>query len=891
MLAIGCAGSHSQAPALQHPAAAPEPAPPTGRLPSDVRPLGYTLELTVLPKQERFSGRTQIAVALASPHDMIWLHGKDLHVTSVKGLAGKQTIPGTYQQVNDDGLAALRFERALPAGESVLEIQYDAAFDKQLRGLFRVDSDGEAYAFTQFEAISARAAFPSFDEPCWKTPFDVWLTVPTDNVAASNTKIIGEEVVADRKRVHFARTKPLPTYLVAFAVGPLDVVEVPPLAASALRSQPIPLRGLAPKGKGALLSHALAEVAPMLTALESYFGIAYPYDKLDIVAVPDFGPGAMENAGLVTFRDWLLLIDPEHAGETQRRVSSFVLAHEFAHQWFGDLVTMHYWDDIWLNEAFATWMEYRIVGGLHPEYKAELELADDMQDAMDSDSRVSARMIRQPIKSTHDIMNAFDSITYSKGGGVIGMFERYLGRDTFQKGVQSYLRDHAFGNASTEDLLAALNASSGKDVTTPFMSFLTQVGVPLVEAQLTCATDRPPELQLHQSRYLPLGSSGSKQQTWQIPVCVRYETAGALHESCSLLTQAAGALALEGGVCPSWVTPNADGAGYYRYTLASADLEKLRGQGLRKLSPRERYTLAKALQAGFAAGGVPAKDWLGTIPAFAADPERMVATQPMGLLRSLRDHWLSAASIPALQRFAKQLYAPIKNRLGFREQKGEAGDVKLLRAQVLTFIADLTNDPQTRTQLARMGKQYLGIGTDSQLHADAVANDLADLAVRMLVEDGDAALWDAVYQLFIKTQDASQRGRYLRALAAVRDARSEKALALVLDPGLRVNEVLMPLREQLSHPRTRDAAYAWFEQNFDALSKRLSPQALAGTPWLAAAFCDQAMAERVRTFFAARIATLPGGPRSLEGVTEALTLCAAQVQAQRESVEEFFKRR
>jgi alanyl aminopeptidase len=890
MLASSCAGSRSQVPAPRHLEAA-QPAPPTGRLPGDVRPIGYTLELTVLPKQERFSGRTQIAVALASPHDTIWLHGKDLHVTGVQALVGKQAVPGKYQQVNDDGLASLHFDRPLPAGESVLEIQYDAAFDKQLRGLFRVDSDGEAYAFTQFEAISARAAFPSFDEPCWKTPFDVWLTVPTDNVAASNTKIVGEEVVADKKRVHFAKTKPLPTYLVAFAVGPLDVVEVPPLAASVLRSQPIPLRGLSPKGKGALLSHALAEVAPILTALESYFGIAYPYDKLDIVAVPDFGPGAMENAGLVTFRDWLLLIDPQHGGETQRRVSSFVMAHEFAHQWFGDLVTMHYWDDIWLNEAFATWMEYRIVGGLHPEYKAELELADDMQDAMDSDSRVSARMIRQPIKSTHDIMNAFDSITYSKGGGVIGMFERYLGRETFQKGVQSYLRDHAFGNASTEDLLTALSVSAGKDVTTPFMSFLTQVGVPLVEAQLTCATDKPPELQLRQSRYLPLGSSGNKQQIWQIPVCARYETVGALHESCSSLTQASGTLLLEGDGCPSWIMPNADGAAYYRFTLASADLAKLRGQGLRKLSPRERYTLAKALQAGFAAGSVAAKDWLGTIPAFAADPERMVATQPMGLLRSLRDHWLSAASVPALQRLAKQLYGPIKSRLGFREQKGEAGDVKLLRAQVLTFIADLAEDPPTRVQLARLGKQYLGIGTDSQLHADAVSNDLADVAVRMLVEDGDAAVFDAVYQLFVKAQDASQRARYLRALASVRDARSEKALALVLDPALRVNEVLMPLREQLSHPRTRDAAYAWFEQNFDALSKRLSPQALAGTPWLAAAFCDAHMAERVQTFFGPRIAALPGGPRSLEGVIETLTLCSALVQAQRESVEEFFKRR
>jgi alanyl aminopeptidase len=888
--ACGCAGSPSQASGPQHPSAALE-APPTGRLPSDVRPLSYTLELTVLPKQERFTGRTQIAVQLASARDLIWLHGKDLHVTSVKALVGKQVIAGSYHQVNDDGLAALRFEHALPAAQSVIEIEYDAAFNKQLQGLFRVDSGGEAYAFTQFEAISARNAFPSFDEPCWKTPFDIWLTVPTDNVAASNTKSIGEEVVGGKKRVHFAPTKPLPTYLVALAVGPLDVVEVPPLAPSIVRPQAIPLRGLCPKGKGALLAHALAEVAPTLVALENYFGIAYPYDKLDIVAVPDFGPGAMENAGLVTFRDWLLLIDPKAAGETQRRVSAFVIAHEFAHQWFGDLVTMEYWDDIWLNEAFATWMEYRIVAGLHPDYKSELELVDDMQDAMDGDSRVSARMIRQPITSTHDILNAFDSITYNKGGGVIGMFERYLGKDMFQSGVQIYLREHAFANARTEDLLAALSKSSGSDVTTPFMTFLTQVGVPLVEAELSCPADKPPELLLRQSRYLPLGSNGNKQQTWQIPVCARYETKGALHESCTLLTAASGALPLEGGACPSWLMPNADGAGYYRFTLPSADLAKLRGQGLAKLSARERYVLAKGLYAGFAAGSVTAKDWLGTIPALAADQERMVATEPLGFLRGLRDHWLAPASWPALYSFVKQVYGPAKNRLGFREQAGEVGDVKLLRAQVLTTIADLGNDKPTRTRLAGMGKQYLGLGGDSQLHPDAVPNDLADVAVRLLVEDGDAAMFDVVYQRFVNTQDATLRGRFLRALSSVRDARSPKALALVLDPALRVNEVMLPLREQLGHPSTRDAAYAWFEQNFDAIGKRLSPQALGSTPWLAASLCSEQAAERVQAFFATRVASLPGAPRSLEGAVETLHLCVALLQAQREGVEAFFKQR
>jgi cytosol alanyl aminopeptidase len=756
-----------------------------------------------------------------------------------------------------------------------------------LKGLYRVEAGGDSYAFTQFEAISARNAFPCFDEPGFKTPFELWVTVPADDVAASNTKVIAYDVTGDDKRVHFAQTKPLPTYLLALAVGPLDVVDAAPIAANSVRAEPLALRGLCVKGKGKLLAHALAEVAPTLSALENYFGIAYPYDKLDVVAVPDFAAGAMENAGLVTFRDWLLLIDPLQSNEGQRRASSFVLAHELAHQWVGDLVTMHYWDDIWLNEAFATFMEYKIVAGIHPEYKPELELEDDMQEAMESDSRVTARMIRQPITSTHDIQNAFDSITYSKGGGVIAMFERYLGAAAFQKGVHAYLAAHAFGNATTEDLLAALSSSSGNDITAPFMSFLTQVGVPLLDAKLECSDGKAGELTLQQSRYLPLGSSGNTKERWSIPVCARYQNAAGMRESCTLLSEAKGSLALTGG-CANWLLPNADGAGYYRFTLPSADLEKLRTQGLHKLSARERLTLVKALRAGFENGSVSANDWLGSMPAFAADSERAVATAPIEFLAGVRDRWLTDKTRPALEAFVRKLYGPVQERLGFRERKGDTGEIKLLRAQAMRAVAELGDDSVSRKRLAGMGRQYLGIGGDEQLHPDAVSSDLADAAVAMFVEDGADEEFDAVYQRLLKTEDAALRSRFLHALCAVHDARSEKALALTLDPALRVNEVLVPLHGQLWDWRTRDVAYSWFEQHFDAIAKRIPESSMGGTPWLATAFCDAALIPRLKTFFAPRIEKFQGGPRSLEGAIETLQLCSALMSAQRESVEAFF---
>ncbi len=870
---------------------APPPLPPlvvpAGRLPTNAHPLAYTLELTIDPQAERFSGRTQIAILLDAPTELIWLHGRSLHVTSARAVVGSDAIDASYEQLNEDGVVALRFKKPVPAGNSLLELVYDAAFDHQLKGLYRVDAGGEAYAFTQFEPISARLAFPSFDEPGFKTPFDLWLTVPAKDAVASNTAIATTEAAGnDQKRVHFEQTKPLPTYLVAFAVGPLELVTAAAIAPDAQRAQPLPLRGIAVKGRGALLSHALNEAGPQITALERYFGSAYPYGKLDLVAVPDFAAGAMENAGLVTFRDWLLLVDPRHASEGQRRASSYVIAHELAHQWVGDLVTMRYWDDLWLNEAFATWIGYRVAHELHPEHRPELAFLNASLDAMEADSRTTARMIRQPIDSTHDISNAFDGITYNKGGAILAMFERYLGSETFQKGVQSYLATHAFANATTEDFLDAVSASAGRDVKTPFNTFLTQIGVPLVKASLRCDASHTPvaQLELEQSRSIPLGFRGTASGQWQIPVCARYETSGKLHESCTLLTEKSGVLPLEGKACPTWIMPNADAAGYYRFTLPPADFDKLRTSAWKKLSARERVFLAQALEVGFESGTLDGNYVFAALPSLVADDNRSVIERPMSLLRFARNEIVPEGQRAVVEARARTLYAPLHRRLGLRERAGEDGDTKLLRAEVADFLAETGRDAELRKQLVRLGTSYLGIGADNAIHETAVASDLADLAVRMVAEDGDAATFDALYKRFVTTDDVALRMRLLHALGSVRDARSERALALALDPALHVNEVLSPVRDQLADPRTRDAAWAWFEAHFADITTRLSSNGAGFTPWLATSFCDDAMAARAEAFFAPKIETLMGGPRSLAGAVEALQLCAAKVKAQRDSV-------
>ncbi|MBN4049515.1 M1 family peptidase, partial [bacterium AH-315-N03] len=362
-------------------------APENGRLPSDVLPRRYSLTLAIDPTRDRFTGVVEIDVDLPRRMDTIYIHGEGLDVSSVTATeSGRDTREAEWEVVDAEaGLNRIVISRPV-SGHVRLSISYGAPFREDLRGFYRVNQDNQWYVFSQMEPLSARTAFPCFDEPSFKTAFDVTMVVREDDAAIANARERSTEATSGgMRRVRFATTEPLPTYLIAIAVGPLDVVEADPIPANDVRTEPLALRGVAPRGHGAELAYALEHTPAILAQLESYFGVAYPYDKLDIVAVPDFGAGAMENAGLVTFRDGLLLVPSEGASVQQRRAFSFVMAHELAHMWFGNLVTMAWWDDLWLNEAFATWMEWETIEATFPEFAPRLLQQVDANSVMSSD--------------------------------------------------------------------------------------------------------------------------------------------------------------------------------------------------------------------------------------------------------------------------------------------------------------------------------------------------------------------------------------------------------------------------------------------------------------------------------------------------------------------------
>ncbi|MBX3273200.1 MAG: M1 family metallopeptidase [Sandaracinaceae bacterium] len=871
------------------PSEAGEPIP-VGRLPEGVTPLHYTLWLEVVPSRERFRGRADIRVRLDAPRRVIWLHGHDLNVTEAEVLPeGREAVLARYEEVHDSGVAALHLEREVGPGEVEISLGYDAPFDRQLKGLYRVDTGGESYAFTQFEATSARYAFPCFDEPRFKTPFDLTLSVSPAHEAIANTLVVSTERVEGMKEVRFAETLPLPTYLVAMAVGPLDVVEHAPIPPSSVRSRPLPFRGVAARGRGPRLAYALEHTAALLAWLEEYFGIEYPYDKLDIIAVPDFASGAMENAGAITFREVLLLLDPDEAPEDQRRGFAHVMAHELAHQWFGNLVTMPWWDDIWLNEAFATWMGTKCVHAVHPAYQADVGMVRSVHYAMGADSLVSARRIRQPIETNHDIRNAFDAITYRKGGGVLEMFERWMGEATFRDGIREHLRRHAHGTATATDLLDALGHVAERDVATPFETFLEQPGVPLLEATRSCGAEGN-ALVVRQRRYLPVGSAGDADQRWQVPVCVRFAAGRDVRSTCALVTEPEARIDL-GPRCPDWVMPNAGAAGYYRWTLPREDVARLTGAGWRHLDARERLSVADALSAAYHAGTLDAAAVLGSAPRLAADGARYVALEPMGLLSFAHDHVArDEAERARVEAFAERTYRARARALGWGPRAGRAedGETALLRQSVLSFLASTARSEAVRREAARRGRAYLGEGA---LRPDAVEASLVPLALSAAVEEGDEAFFDALLERALASDDALFRGHALAALGATRDpALATRALRIALDPRLRVNELTITLERQLAMRETRDAAWVWLTEHFDEVFARAASTRAGYAPWAAAGFCSEARAAEVAAFFAPRIEALPGGPRNLAGALEAIRLCAARVEAQRESTLRFFAR-
>jgi alanyl aminopeptidase len=878
-------------------------AEPPFRLPQSVIPESYRLDLTIVPDKEQFSGEAEIDIIITEPLDVIWLHGRDLEVKSVRIVTrdGKK-IKAKYAQLTPDGMARVTPGKPLAPQRATLRFKYRAGFGGSLNGLYKVSVGDDDYAFSQLESIAARKVFPSFDEPGFKTTFEITVRTRDDYQAFSNTRAIEtKKLRRGMKRIRYARTPPLPTYLVAFAVGPLDVVEWAPVPPTPERPEPLPLRGIAVRGQGPRLNFALENTAPILAELEAYFGSPYPFDKLDIVAVPDFAAGAMENAGLITYREPLVLFGQRPSVEQIRRYA-MVHTHELAHQWFGNLVTMPWWDDIWLNEAFASWIQAKIADRWDPQFRFDRDTQVRAIHAMREDSLVSARQIREPVESTADIKNAFDAITYQKGAGVLQMLEQYLGEEVFRAGLREHMRRHAFGTASIYDLMDALQEVAGDEVLVEavFESFLFQAGVPYLTVEKECQ-DRSARIRISQERFLPAGSAGDPGRIWRVPVCFSHGTSavdGAEPDrQCVVLSDRTQSFPISAGRrCPAWIMPNAGGAGYYRWRMEPDEFASLANAFPTILNDGERLSFVDSLIAGILNGSVSVTALLDNLPMIASDRDRRVATEPLAAYRNLVTNVIAPELRPAAIEYATKLYLP---RLAVLDEAVAADDSPptprsptedaILRYRLTRFLAVTLGVPALRAELTAAAHRFLGYETEAGPEAAALDPDLLRPALIVATGDGDTRFVEFLIGRFRASDDARFRQAVMEALAFASDADAVKRVReFSLGPDVRGNELDTWL-DWLLNPQSQDAAWPWLQANLDAILA-IAPERIGRDApytfgqWL----CSGDDAETLNELFASRVDDFPGSRRNLARALEQIELCGAFRAAQQPAVNAYF---
>src|SRR5581483_3928971 len=591
---------------------------------------------------------------------------------------------------------------------------------------------------------------------------------------------------------------PLPSYLVAFAVGHFDAVD-------AGRVGPTPLRIIVPKGKSSAAVYAAHAIPALLHLLENYFGTPFPYEKLDSVVMPvsDF---AMENAGLITYSESSLLADPASETIDHKRELAGLCAHEMAHQWFGDLVTTAWWNDTWLNEAFATWMERKIPGIWQPAWRLDVAMVNARIGAMREDNLASARAIRQPIQSNDDIANAFDDITYEKGAAVIEMFERWIGEEKFRAGVQLYLKEHAWGNATASDFEAAISIVARRNVAPVFDSFLDHPGVPEISVALKC--DRQPVLDVAQKRSEPAGSD-AKPQTWQIPLCVAFESGGAVRHQCSVFSELNGEIALEGAQsCPAWILPNDGETGYYQVDYEGDLLKKTLADHGRHLSVAERVGVLGDVDLLASEGRVSAQTVLRLVAEFSQDPDWHVVEASADIASMLTGESVPSDLREKGSRFIREQFGEKALELGWTAKPGDSDDTRLLRKKLVPFVARAGEEKPLIEQAGMLARQWLTTGR-------GIDPEMAGAVMKVAAHFGNRELFQLLRAAAIREQDHQKREMLLDALGSFRNPDlARAALDLLLSKDLDLRESFYPLLfGPLSSASTRDVPFEFVQQH------------------------------------------------------------------------------
>jgi aminopeptidase N len=816
------------------------------RLPHLAVPENYTLTLTPNFTMRNFAGDETIRVRLLKPTAQIVLNAVEIDFKNATITGNGITQAATITLDEPRETVTLTVDKPLAAGPATIHIYYTGVLNDDLRGFYLgTNEQGQNYAVTQFEATDARRAFPSFDEPAYKATFDVTVTAPQKMTVISNTRVVSDipGPGPGKHTVHFVTTPKMSSYLLAVAVGDFEYVEG--------SADGIPIRVYTTPGRKHLASFALQAAENILRYYQRYFSIKYPYGKLDLIGLPDFSAGAMENTACITFRESLLLLDEHQSTLKQRKRVASVIAHEMAHMWFGDLVTMQWWDDVWLNEGFATWMSSKALEAWKPEWNPELDDARDTVRALDSDSLDHTHPIHQSAETPRQIVTLFDTITYYKAAAVLRMTESYLGPETFRKGVNKYLTHYAYRNATAEDFWNSLSQVAGKPVDAMMSSFVNQPGAPLVDVRSECL-GKSIAVTLTQQRYLydrsrfeSQSENAEQAELWTIPVCVKaelHERSGTLR-TCFLLTEHKQRFTLPG--CSSWVLGNAGAKGYYRTGYAPQTLNSLIEVDEKALTPAERIMLLADVWAGVRVGRESVGNYLALARGLRADRNPAVVEQMLAQLDYIGKYLVGDADREPYRHWVRRLLEPIAERLGTSPKPGENAEQKSLRAQVLAALGTTGRDPAVLAEAHRVARQALKA-------PDSVDPELAAALFVPAAVNGNAEFYDQVLANFksAKTPDAVERD--LRTLASFSDPHLlQRTLDFAISPGVRSQDSARLIALVMQNPAGRDLAWNFVRSHWFDIAGGGGAFGPGEILQSVGSFCDAGMRTQAKDFFAA----------------------------------------
>jgi aminopeptidase N len=842
------------------------------RLPDKVLPDSYDLTLAPDLPSATFTGDETIQVRLLAPASSIVLNSAEIEFKEVTIAAGGSTQTATVTTDEKNETATLTVPNAIPAGPAEIHIRYKGILNDKLRGFYLSQTPRRRYAVTQFEATDARRAFPSFDEPAYKAVFRITLIIDKDDTAISNGKIVSDTPgPGDSKHtLKFSPSPKMSTYLAAWMVGDFQCL--------AGEADGIPIRVCAVPEKKDLTSFALVSAENILKFYDKYYETKYPYGKLDIIAFPDFSAGAMENTAAITYRESLLTIDDKTASVDSHEQVVSVLAHEMAHQWFGDLVTMQWWDDIWLNEGFATWMAWKPIEAWKPEWHGERSEIEETNGSLGTDSISSVRAIRAKAETPADIENLFDGIAYGKAASVLRMVEAYVGPEDFRKGANAYLAKHAYANATAEDFWNQMTATSGKPVDKIMAGFTEQSGAPLVSVKTECSGNAT-RLTVSQERYFADAAklAAGSAELWQIPLNIR--TAGNKASTYYLLTQREQTFELPG--CSAWVYVNAGGRGYFRSSYDSATLAKMSAELETSFSPEERIHFLGDTWAMVRVGRLSIGDYLASLQKMQGERSRAVVDEMIAHLPEIHDNIVAAADRPSFEAWVRTFLRPMANDLGSTPTPGESDERRALRSDVFGTLAGYGRDPELIGKSRALADQYMK-------DPASVESALAGNALAVAAQNGDEALYDKYMEHMKTAKTPEEYYAYMGSLGIFpQPGLAKRTFDFALSPAVK-NQDLGVLFGPLTNYETQSVAWDLFKTDFKAIMAKLDASLGGGIAQVSGVFCDAKLRDDSQQFFAAQ--NLPGSERLLQNGKDNVDACIELRALQQPNLSAFLKK-